>query len=198
MSRLPVSDTTPQAGGWKRNADAARQQAGAWWAARTARERRLLRWGALALALALTWLAGLKPALDTIAHANEQLPRLRAEAARIDALILEAQTLQRRQSGRMDAAEMPRALQDTLRRSGLEASATVLPADDASPATAQWRVSLTDASAAHAMEWLAALPHLLHVRVAQVDLSRSRIDGRDRPGQVSGQVILQSGEQKKP
>lgn len=195
MNRPPAPSPSPQAGNWKAGAAAARQQAGAWWAQRTPRERRLLRAGALVLSVALLWLAGLKPALDTISRQHDQLPRLRAEAARIDAMILEAQALQRRQSGRTSTADMPQALQATLRRSGLEAAASLQPAGGAGSAATQWEIRLADASATHAMEWLAALPHLLHVRVTQVELSRSRIDGRDRPGQVSGHVILQTSQE---
>ena len=180
---------------WRRQFDAAERRAAAWWLERSRRERVLLRVGTLVLALALLWTLGLKPALDSISLSQERLPRLRAEAARIDALILEAQTLQRRQSGRVDPSALTPALQASLRRAGLEAAATLdtarIAADSAREA---WEVSLSNASAAHVMEWLASLPHLLHLRITAVALSRSQIDGRDRPGQVSGHVFVQPEE----
>ena len=190
MTRPSSPMAAPAAEAWRRNIASAQRQSAAWWAARTRRERGLLRAGALLLSLTLLWTLGLKPALDSLSRSREQLPRLHAEAARIDALILEAQALQRRQSGRMDAATLPDALRATLRRAGLEASATLNTADTGAP-TPQWEISLAGASATHVMEWLAGLPHLLHARIETVELSRSHIDGRDRPGQVSGRIVLQ-------
>jgi len=178
---------------------AVRQQAGAWWKERSQREQRLLQISAVLLGLALLWLIGLKPPLESIERAREQLPRLRAEAAEIDALILEAGALQRRQSGRSDAADLPQALQMSLRRAGLEDSVSF--AGDATPlnpAAPVWEVSVHDASAARLMEWLADLPHLLHLQVTAVELSRSRIEGRDRPGQVSGRITLQQPQKVQP
>jgi len=190
MSRPSFPMTAPANATWRRQFDASRRQAAAWWAERTQRERRLLRIGALVLSLALVWMLGLKPAIDSISQSQQQLPRLRAETAQIDTLILEAQTLQRRQSGRMNASTLPEALQATLRRTGLETSAT-LNAGSADAGTLEWEVSITDASAARVMDWLASLPQLLHAKIQSVELSRSRIDGRDRPGQVSGRIVLQ-------
>lgn len=178
---------------------AARQQAGAWWKARTQREQRLLQIGAALLGLTLLWLVGLKPPLESIERSREQLPRLRAEAAEIDALILEANALQRQQTGRTGAADLPQALQMSLRRAGLEDAARF--AGDTStpnPAASVWEVSVHDANAARLMEWLAGLPHLLHLQVTTVELSRSRIDGRDRPGQVSGRITLQQPHKVQP
>src|SRR5690554_1065657 len=114
MSRLHTSGT-PSPSPWRSQLDSSRRHATAWWAERPPRERRLLRVGALFLTLVLVWTLGLKPAIDSIARSQQQLPRLRAEAAQIDALVLEAQALQRHQPGRMDATAMPQALQTTLR-----------------------------------------------------------------------------------
>src|SRR3546814_12014539 len=58
---------------------------------------------------ALVWLLGLKPALNTIEQSREQLPRLHADAAQVDALILEAQALQRGQTGKIDATDILQA-----------------------------------------------------------------------------------------
>src|SRR5690606_37157629 len=112
-----------------------------------------------------------------------------ADAARVDALIAEARALQRADSGHMDAASLSDALRASLRRAGLEASATVsedIAAGDNSPR--QWNIALLNADVAHVMQWLAELPYLLRVQTQVVDLARANIDGRDRPGSVTGSI----------
>ena len=191
MSRLHAA-SSPACAGWRSQLDARRRQSAAWWAVRTPRERRMLTVGALFLALTLLWTLGLKPAIDSIARSQQQLPRLRADAAQIDTLVLEAQSLQRQGASRIDPATIPQALQTMLRRAGLEASVTVRPAKPSlNIMAAEWEVLVSDASAARLMEWLASLPSVLHVSVRTAKLSRSQVGGRDRPGQVSGHIILQ-------
>lgn len=182
---------------WKHQVGALRHQATSWWVKHTPRERRLLGMVAIVIAAALLWSVALKPALDSIALSNERLPRLRADAARVDALILETQALQRRQSGHIDATALPQALRASLQRAGLETAEVHDVPDTASPAAA-WEISLHDASASRVMEWLAGVPQLLHLRIITVELTRSRIDGRDRPGQVSGSVHVGMAKEAKP
>jgi len=121
---------------------------------------------------------------------------LHADAARIDALILEAQTLQRRRSGRLEADALPQALEASLRRAGLAAATTLSAASGST--TPVWEISVTEANAARIMEWLAAIPRLIQVRIGAVELARSRVDGRDRPGQVSGRIVLQMPMKEQP
>src|SRR5690606_23749983 len=92
------------------------------WAALTPRKRRLLGLAAGIALLALLWTVGVKPALETIEKQSLNLPSLRAQAAEIDALILQAQTLQRRRPANIDASDMPDALRDSLVRSGIDSS----------------------------------------------------------------------------
>ena len=193
MSRSASSHTTPLVPTWQRQLRSGKQQFSAWWSGRTPRERRLLRVGALAVALTLLWTLGLRPALDSISRSREHLPRLHAEAARIDALILEAQTLQRRQAGRVPVNELPDALRASLRRAGLDTAAVLQDGPGGTTGTPlrEWEITLSDASAAHVMEWLAGLPYLLHARIKTLTLVRSRLDGRDQPGRVDGSIILQ-------
>ncbi|MBO9355423.1 hypothetical protein GG851_15640 [Bordetella petrii] len=166
-----------------------RQQAHAWWNTRTPRERTLLSVALAAIIAMLAWTLAIQPALRTIAQSHEQLPRLHADAARVDALIAEAQALQRTDSGRMDAAGLPDALRASLRRAGLEASAAVSEGDAAGDSSSrQWDIALVNADVARVMKWLAELPYLLHVQTRSVELARARIDGRDRPGSVTGRI----------
>lgn len=160
------------------------------WRRRTAREQGLLRWGALLLAAALLWAAGLQPALERIRIAQAQLPALQAQASRLDALILEAQALDRGRSGTMTAEETGQALEASLRSAGLDALSRFSGAPDAVNAGTQWRISFANAPAGRIVEWMSSLPYVAQVRTVQVDLARSNVDGRDRPGQLTGTVLL--------
>jgi general secretion pathway protein M len=182
---------SPHAAVWRQHFDTLTQQAAAWWDERTSQERILLRAGAIVIALALIWTLGLRPALHSIAQSRELLPRLYANAAQVDALILEAQALQGRQSGKIDAASLPEALRASLQRAGLEDSATLneTPASKGGPSS-QWEIALANANAERTMQWLAGLPYLLQLQTQAVELERSNIDGRDRPGHVSGRIVV--------
>jgi general secretion pathway protein M len=190
---------SPQAAAWRRQLDALRQRAVAWWKERTSQERKLLCVGSAVIAAALVWTLGLRPALDTIAQSRGLLPRLHADAAQVDALILEAQALRHRQSGNIDAADLSGALRASLRRAGLEASSTLSETRNAANGSLrQWEIVLFNANAAQAMEWLAGLPYLLHLQIQTVDLARANIDGRDRPGHVSGRIVVHQPAQRAP
>ncbi len=177
---------------WRQQLDTLKQQADAWWKERTAQERRLLKLGAAVIAAALVWTLGLQPALTTIAQSREQIPRLHADAARVDALILEAQGLQRSQTGAINAAELSGALSASLSRAGLDDGVRVNETVDvAGTALRQWEIDLFNANAERVMEWLADLPYLLQLRIYSVELARANVDGRDRPGHVTGRVVVQ-------
>lgn len=182
---------SPQTAVWRQQLDALKLQAAAWWNERTSQERMLLRAGAIVVAVALVWSLGLRPALNSIAQSRELLPRLYANAAQVDALILEAQALQGRQSGKINTASLPEALRASLQRAGLEDSATLkeVPASK-SGSSQQWEIALLNANAERTMQWLAGLPYLLQLQTQTVELQRTNIDGRDRPGHVSGRIVI--------
>lgn len=174
----------------------ARVQARAWWAARTQRERTMLSVAALLMLAALTWSLGVRPALDTIARLHTQLPQLRAEAMQIDAIIAEAHALQRTQTARIDATSLGETLRDDLHRAGLQSHADVQAAGPGTPADqAAWEVTVHDAPAATTLRWISGVPFRLHVRVHGAELARSRVDGRDRPGHITGRIVLLAPEQ---
>lgn len=191
MSTPPLFSKSPQSAAWRQQLDTFRQQAGAWWKERTSRERTLLRSGMAVVLVALVWSQALQPALQTIAQSRELLPQLHAQAAQVNALILEAQNLQRGQASTIAPAALSEALRASLRRSGLDASATLSEAPAPVPGVSRlWELALSDANATRVMEWLAALPLLVQLQVQTIDLARTNVDGRDRPGQVSGRIVL--------
>lgn len=170
----------------------------AWWSAKTPRERTLLGIAFTLLAVFVIWSFGVRPALDTIARSHDTLPRLRAEAIQIDAYILEARALERRRTGQIDPATLSDSLNEDLHRAGLgnhaSSSATAIP----SVGSEGWEITLTDAPASAVFDWLAGLPYRLQLQVHSIDLHRSRIDGRDRPGHVSGHVVVLAPGERRP
>jgi len=160
------------------------------WQRRTPREQRLLKGGALLLGVALLWTAGLKPALETIDNAHSQLPALQAQASRLNAVILEAKALDRGRSGAMSAEETEQALRASLGSAGLDALAQFSPHPDAEAGKTQWEVRFDNAPAARIVEWMSSLPFVAQVQTLQAALERSVVDGRDRPGQLTGTIVL--------
>jgi len=160
------------------------------WQRRTPREQKLLKGGALLLGIALLWTAGLKPALESIDNARSQLPALQAQASRLNAVILEAKALDRGRSGAMSAEETEQALRASLGSAGLDALAQFGPHTDAEAGQAQWQVRFNNAPAGRIVEWLSSLPFVAQVQTRQAALERSVVDGRDRPGQLTGTIVL--------
>ncbi|CAM4050891.1 type II secretion system protein GspM [Kerstersia similis] len=187
---MSTPSTPPAVPAWRQNLEQTGERLRAWWSQREPRERKLLQIGGTAVALALIWIIGIKPALSTIEQTAQRLPQLQATALKVDAVIREAQALRRGQSGSIPAAELTPALQSSLQRAGLSELATLREAEAGFDGARQWEVMVDNASAGRVIEWLADVPALLHVQVRSLDLSRTRIDGRDRPGSVSGKIIL--------
>jgi general secretion pathway protein M len=160
------------------------------WQQRSARERRLLSVAALLLAALLLWRIGLRPALDTIRHARQQLPVLQAQAAQLSTVIIEAQALGRQRIGTLPADATAQALQEGLHGAGLDGVSQFSALPGAAAGKAQWRVSFTRAPAGRVMAWLAGLPAIAQVQVGALGLARSVVDGRERPGLLSGEVML--------
>lgn len=165
------------------------------WAQRTRRERSLLQWAALVIAAALVWLLALQPAIGRIRTAQAQLPSLQDQAGRLNTIILEAKALDRGRVGALSEPETEDALVSSLASNGLQAVAVVSRAEGAS---AQWQVDFTNAPAARIVDWMANLPFIAQVQTRRVELLRSRVDGRDRPGQLTGKVEVAMPDRETP
>ncbi|WP_276808988.1 type II secretion system protein GspM [Castellaniella defragrans] len=170
----------------------ARPALGRWhaaWRRLSPRERRLLGLAVLLLGVAVLWLAALRPAIGTLRQAREQLPVLRAQAAELEAVVLESRALGRERRGAMTLEETAAALQESLRRAGLQAHGRFGPVRAADGAMRQ-PLTVEQAPAARLLAWLAQLPEIARVRVHRLDLARSHVGGRDRPGLLSGSIEL--------
>lgn len=172
---LPVSDT-----------------ARAWWAGLTRRERLLVSLAGALVCIYLLWAVAIEPAIKTITNANEQLPKLRSDAALVGAIALQAKTPGPRSSGNVSPADLSAALQQSLDDRGLTEHASVQAMAD-HPATRQtsgWIITIHDAPATKLMPWLASLSDIMPVRTRRVELDRSARQTRDQSGRVSGNIEL--------
>jgi len=162
-----------------------------WWAKHARHERWLLAGCAGLTALALLWTMVLRPSLDRLSAARAQLPVLQQDMAQIQAIVREAALLQRGRNATVHVAQVIEELNMSLGHAGLVESVTVTQDDEAQ----RWRVTVQGASAARVIDWLAGLPFLVQVRTVSVTLERAQVDGRARPGVVSGQIVLARAEQ---
>lgn len=160
------------------------------WGRRTRREQVLLAVAGAFLCCAGVWLLGVRPALTTIAHAQKQLPGLQARAAQLDTVILEAKAMARERQGVLSVAETTQALEASLVGSDFGAMAHLVMLDEAGGDQARWQLDVQDAPAGSVLNWVADLPVVARLRVVSMALARSVVDGRDRPGRLSGQLIL--------
>lgn len=160
------------------------------WQQRTPREQTLLRAGAVLLAIALLWTIALRPALNTIQKARQQLPSLQVQATQLSAIILEAKALGRGRSGALPAAETEAALKAGLSRAGLDTVGVLGQPDNPASDETQWQVRFTNAPAGRIIEWMTDLPFIVQVQTRRVDLARSNVNGRDRPGLLTGTILL--------
>ncbi|MGE4368708.1 MAG: type II secretion system protein GspM [Burkholderiaceae bacterium] len=170
-----------------------------WWRECSQREQHLLcAAGALLLGL-LLWLWIIQPAVHTLQKAHTELPRLRAQSAQVNAIIAETQRLAGQGSARLPPAQLTPALQNSLERAQLPAQLVSSPESAQEHVSREWTVQLDNAPAEPVFNWLAGLPEQLHLRAASVDLRRSNnADGSDRPGYITGRLVLQPLQDNRP
>ena len=183
---------------WHQHTSTMHHQVQAWWRDLSNQERKLLRLCLVVIVAAAVWWVALQPALNSIAQSRQRIPMLREDVAQVQAYILEAQALQQQRSGRVDSASILQFLHSSLKRAGLQDAVDISQSSVSDTPLAQWEIHAHNASAALFMAWLAELPYLLHLQIVQVELARGNDQGRDRPGQVSGRVLLRQHGKEQP
>lgn len=154
------------------------------WRALSARDRVAVGGAALALALAVLWLALAKPALDNVARWQRDLPKLRAQSAELDQVLSGVPTAQPL-AGASAASESP---QTSLDRAGLQGRYRIdLMVTDAPPTTGKappakaWRIEFTEPVAAATL-----FPWLLAVSArADLELTGAVLDRMDNAAAAS-------------
>ena len=171
------------------------------WRALPARDRTAVGIAVLAATLAFLWLVLARPALDTVARWQRDLPKLQAQSAELDQLLAGVPVARA-------APGVAEPLQAGLDRAGLrglyglqDAVADAPPAaGKASPAKA-WRIEFAEpVPAGQVFSWLMAVAARGDVEIVRAALDR--VDGAEDPatgsqGLVRGVVDVQSRQLNK-
>lgn len=151
-----------------------------YWKARTAQEQKFLAAGGAVVALALVYTLFIDRAVSGRAELEKTLPKLRQEAAVVQALAVEASALA--SAGQPQVVPMTR---DTLTTS--LATRSIKPESVA--VTGEFaRLAFKDVSFANLVMWLDEQRRSSLVRVHELDLA-----AQGEAGQVSGSVTLTQG-----
>lgn len=179
---------------WHQRWRVGRDKAAARWRQLTSREQAMLAGGAMALLLVLVVQIGVRPALDDIVRSDAKLPRLRAQAAQVDAVVQEALALQGSVRGRIPPSELGGELTASLTQAGLSGEHTVQAvAGSAEPA---WEVRVTEVSAAALFVWLSSTPAQLRLSLQAAELARAADEaGKPMAARLTGTLrLIAAGE----
>lgn len=166
------------------------------WQALSGRDRLAVGAAALVMALALLWLAATKPALETIAHWQRDLPKLRAQSHELDQVLAGVPVARAPgASGATGPSESPQAGLDRAELQGAYRIELVVsdapPGPGKAPPAKAWRIAFEQpAPAAKVFPWLLAVSARADLEVTGVVLDRT--DRNDPQASVRGVVELQS------
>jgi general secretion pathway protein M len=149
-----------------------------WWTGLSRRERIASAMAATLVIAALLYLAGIEPAWRARARLAADLPRLRAEAAQVDALAIEAKKLRTRALTADTPAQAKAALSRLLAEKNLP-STTVQEGENQ-----RLVVSMRRAEAAATIAWLKDASSELPLRISAARIARAA------PGLVDADVTL--------
>ena len=149
-----------------------------WWTGLSRRERIATASAAALVAAAALYLLAIEPAWRVRARLATELPRIRAEAAEMDALGLEAKKLGARALGAETPAQAKAALGRLLAEKNLP-PASIQDTDDQ-----RLVVSLRRAAAESCLAWLKEASSELPLRIGAARISRTG------PGVVDAEVTL--------
>ena len=155
----------------------------AFWQQRPPRERRVLAWGGMLLAIALLWLLGVEPALDGRERWRKDLPQLRADAAQVQALAQQLSSAPPRAVGPAAPPTVDKgSLESGLAAQGLKPQS--MSVQDAGGVLLV-RVSFDDVSFSALAEWLQQ-----QQRAAQLSVSEASVTARERLDRVDARLTL--------
>jgi general secretion pathway protein M len=151
------------------------------WAERAPRERAILLAGGGLLVLVVLYLLLIEPAWTGIGRLERSLPRQRAEAAELDALLAEVKTMKARPAvATMSATDARSALESSLAKAGLKAT-RIVPLSDGDV-----QLTFADVPVGRWAPWLANAERELGARATAVTIT-----GREAaPGNVDVDLAL--------
>lgn len=158
--------------------DQTRQWLFSFWAARNAREQKILVAGLLTVGLGLAYALLINPALSGRSQLNNDLPMLRQQVARMQALSKEASSLSARTASQTIHMSKEN-IEAAFARNGLQPQSVMLSGDYA-------KVQLASASFSGMLNCLDDLQKNMQVSVAD-----AKITALDKPGMVNASLTLQ-------
>ena len=162
----------------KEQLDQTRQWLFSFWAARNAREQKILAAGALTAGFGLAYALLINPALAGREKLNSDLPMLRQQVAQMQALSKEAGSLSAKNAS--NTIRMSREnIEAALARNGLQPQSVMLSGDYA-------KVQLASVSFAGMLNCLDDMQKNMQVTVAD-----AKIVALDKPGMVNASLTLQ-------
>ncbi|UVH57826.1 type II secretion system protein M [Variovorax paradoxus] len=167
------------------------------WRALSARDRLAVGIAALLVTLAFLWLVLTRPALDTVARWQQELPKMRAQSTELDRLLAGVPAAR---GGGAGPSESPQAGLDRAGMQGLYRIQVVVadaPASAGStPPVKAWRIEFAEpAPADKVFSWLLAVSARSDIEVTGAVLDRADSAAEAAPGPqglVRGVVDLQS------
>lgn len=169
---------------WRQAAQARAAEAVQRWRQLSRREQKALLMLAGATAALALWMLLLRPAWRDMAQARKELPRLQYEQAELQAVLDQIRVLEQ-QAGQTPVEQgQDKALERSLQVLGTQCRVQA----------GQTRVvACQSAPAAALMDWLLRYPRLLGLEVQALELTRSVVDSRERPGLLDGRIELRAG-----
>ncbi|MGJ7542501.1 type II secretion system protein GspM [Variovorax sp. LT1R16] len=142
------------------------------WRGLSRRERQQVIAMAVVVAVAAVWLLLAKPALDTLQHWSNELPRLRSQAAALKEVLADVDS----PTAALGDASVEQRLRASLDAAGLAGAYRLREAD------AAWQIEFEGAAdVPRVMAWLLNAPARLGMAVQQVTLQRSEGRGSSGP-----------------
>lgn len=156
----------------------------AWWQGLARRERMLVAAAAVIVLAALVYLLAVEPAWKARARLAVELPRLRAQAAEVEALALEARQLAKRGAAPASAGAAKTALEQSLAAARFR-DARVIALDE--------RRLTVNVQAAAVAPWLAWLDQA--ARESRLRIARVQVLLAAAPGLVDSEVTFERSAQ---
>ena len=178
--------------GWGARWAGMRRQAAAQWRALSARERRLVGAGTLALFAAALWLLGIEPALRQITRWQAEIPRLQSQAQAIEDVLRDVPQAASSPAGpgaQAQGGEQPAAaVRASLAAANLQAHVQAQALEEAGQAPVL-QLIFQAAPVDRAMAWLMTGPAQAGLSVTEAELVRDDRAQAEQPT-VSGQLRL--------
>ncbi|MDB6442795.1 general secretion pathway protein M [Pseudomonas sp. NFACC32-1] len=157
------------------------------WQGLALRERRAVSLAALVVGSCLVWLVLIQPPLKTIAYWQAETPKLRSQTEALEVLLRDV-------GGPAQGQPVESALRQTLEASGLGEHYQLQAAD---PGNNAWQLTLQDAPADGAIDWLLSYPGRFSLEVIEARLQRTgpaSSDDTDTAGTLSGTVRMDQAQ----